>query len=173
MRRFAPVGLAIFLLLLLTGCGPGIGLDDDLLPLCSVGCILDVYPCRDPVTNASEVGPHCPAQPFDTVVHSLAWDALLLALAALALVVGAWWWLGRRPAKEPPDDDDGPSSRGMTSSPGSTPRGSRQRTTSTSSWRPTTSGTPSTSGCCVRARPSASTSSWRHGRPPISQGRRH
>ena len=119
MRRFAPVGLAILLLLLLIGCGSGVGSGGNSHPMCTVGCILDVYPCIDPMTNrpASEGRSGCSSQSLsalgttrepDPLLRSLAAAALLLAVAALSLLVVVWWVIGRARRKVP-DLDDEPS----------------------------------------------------------------
>ncbi len=118
MRRFAPIGLAVFLLLL-AGWGSGIGFGDTPRVVCTVGCVLDVYPCIDPVTNrpASEGGSHCPSPgsgpgstpEADSFSHGLATSVLRLVLGALALLICLWWWLNRDRVKVRPDAHDGRS----------------------------------------------------------------
>ncbi len=131
MRRFGPIALVV-LLLLLAGWVSGIGIGSRPPVFCNVGCILDVYPCIDPVTNKPPVlddGSGCLAPGSTTGLppadvgpfpRGIATSALSLALAGLALLIGVWWWLDRRRSKAPPDayhippgDQQAPSSAAL------------------------------------------------------------
>ncbi len=118
MRRLAPLGLAI-LLLLTAGSIWVLGVGSTPRPLCTVGCILDVYPCRDPVTGGPPV-PHCPEPAAGAATQSVAATTLTLALAALAALSLLWWWIDRgRPGPGP--DAGGPPTVGPPPEPVGSP----------------------------------------------------
>lgn len=113
MRRLAALGLAI-LLLLMAGSIWALGVGTPPRAQCTIGCILDVYPCRDPVTGGPPVV-HCPGSAgpgsmleADLLSRSTAATVLILALAGLGVLTFLWWWTDRGRPRPRPDGDDPP-----------------------------------------------------------------